>query len=131
MKQKKKWNPVKDRPKEETNTITNWKDEFLEFDELYSTNDKVVFDYNNEYRVILHRNGDTITGIEYYYDFGNSENASNALFKLKSMYGNSGIENILMKDRYVKVIFNNNVFGNLSVSEFRNKYSNLNEIIRV
>ena len=128
---KKKWNPVKDSPREETNTITNWKEEFPEYNELYSTNDKVVFDYNNEFKVILHRDGETITGIEYYYDFGNSENAANALFNLKSMYGNSGIENIMMKDRYVKVIFNDSTFNNLSVSEFKNKYNDLKEIIRV
>ena len=128
---KKKWNPVKDSPREETNTITNWKEEFPEYNELYSTDDKVVFDYNNEFKVILHRDGETITGIEYYYDFGNSENAANALFNLKSMYGNSGIENIMMKDRYVKVIFNDSTFNNLSVNEFRNRYSNLNEIIKL
>ena len=113
------------------NSVSDWKAEFPEYNELCSTDDKVVFDYNNEYRVILHRNGETITGIEYYYDFGSSENAANALFNLKSMYQDSGIENIMMKDRYVKVIFNDSMFNNLSVSTFRNKYSNLNEIVKL
>ena len=113
------------------NSVSDWKAEFPEYNELYSTNDEVVFDYNNEYKVILHRNGETITGIEYYYDFGSNENAANALFNLKSMYQDSGIENIMMKDRYVKVIFNNSMFNNLSVSAFRNRYSNLNEIIKL
>ena len=113
------------------NSVSDWKAEFPEYNELYSTDDKVVFDYNNEYKVILHRNGETITGIEYYYDFGSSENAANALFNLKSMYQDSGIENIMMKDRYVKVIFNDSMFNNLSVSTFRNKYSNLNEIVKL
>ena len=113
------------------NSVSDWKAEFPEYNELYSTNDKVVFDYNNEYKVILHRNGETITGIEYYYDFGSNENAANALFNLKSMYQDSGIENIMMKDRYVKVIFNDSMFNNLSVSAFRNRYSNLNEIVKL
>lgn len=129
---KEKYEPISSESEQDTNnTISSWKEEFPEYSELYSTDDKVVFDCNNEFKVILHRNGDTITGIEYYYDFGSSENAANALFNLKSMYQDSGIENIMMKDRYVKVIFNNNVFSNLSVNEFRNKYSNLNEIIKL
>ena len=37
----------------------------------------------------------------------------------------------MMKDRYVKVIFNDSTFNNLSVSEFKNRYSDLKEIIRV
>lgn len=129
---KEKYEPISIEPEQDTNnTVSSWKEEFPEYSELYSTDDKVVFDCNNEFKIILHRNGDTITGIEYYYDFGSSENAANALFNLKSMYQDSGIENIMMKDRYVKVIFNNNVFSNLSVNEFRNKYSNLNEIIKL
>lgn len=129
---KEKYEPISSEPEQDTNnTISSWKEEFPEYSELYSTDDKVVFDCNNEFKIILHRNGDTITGIEYYYDFGSSENAAKALFNLKSMYQDSSIENIMMKDRYVKVIFNNNVFSNLSVNEFRNKYSNLNEIIKL
>lgn len=129
---KEKYEPISSEPEQDTNnTVSSWKEEFPEYSELYSTDDKVVFDCNNEFKIILHRNGDTIIGIEYYYDFGSSENAANALFNLKSMYQDSGIENIMMKDRYVKVIFNNNVFNNLSVNEFRNKYSNLNEIIKL
>lgn len=47
------------------------------------------------------------------------------------MYENSDVENIMVKDGYVKVIFNDSMFNNLSVSEFRNKFSNLKEITRV
>ena len=129
---KEKYEPISSEPEQDTNnTVSSWKEEFPEYSELYSTDDKVVFDCNNEFKIILHRNGDTIIGIEYYYDFGSRENAANALFNLKSMYQDSGIENIMMKDRYVKVIFNDNVFSNLSVSEFRNRYSNLNEIVKL
>lgn len=127
-----KYEPISSELEQDTNnTVSSWKAEFPEYNELYSTDDKVVFDCNNEFKIILHRDGDTITGIEYYYDFGSSENAAKALFNLKSMYQDSGIENIMMKDRYVKVIFNDSMFNNLSVSEFRNRYSNLNEIVKL
>ena len=127
-----KYEPISSELEQDTNnTVSSWKEEFPEYSELYSTDDKVVFDCNNEFKIILHRDGDAITGIEYYYDFGSSENAANALFNLKSMYQDSSIENIMMKDRYVKVIFNDSMFNNLSVSEFRNRYSNLNEIVKL
>lgn len=129
---KEKYEPISSELEQDTNnTVSSWKEEFPEYNELYSTDDKVVFDCNNEFKIILHRDGDTITGIEYYYDFGSSENAAKALFNLKSMYQDSSIENIMMKDRYVKVIFNDSMFNNLSVSEFRNRYSNLNEIVKL
>lgn len=129
---KEKYEPISSELEQDTNnTVSSWKEEFPEYSELYSTDDKVVFDCNNEFKIILHRDGDTITGIEYYYDFGSSENAANALFNLKSMYQDSGIENIMIKDRYVKVIFNDSMFNNLSVSEFKNRYSNLNEIVKL
>ena len=129
---KEKYEPISSELEQDTNnTVSSWKEEFPEYSELYSTDDKVVFDCNKEFKIILHRDGDAITGIEYYYDFGSSENAANALFNLKSMYQDSSIENIMMKDRYVKVIFNDSMFNNLSVSEFRNRYSNLNEIVKL
>lgn len=122
--------PTSNKPKQNNDEPSNWREYFPEYDEIYSTDDKLVFDYNNEFKVIVHRDGETITGIEYYYDFGSSDNAANSLFKLKSIYENSGVENIMMDDRYVKVIFNDSMFNNLSVSDFRNKYSNLNEIVK-
>ena len=123
--------PATDTPKADvTDTVSDWKSEFPEYDQLYSTDDKIVFDYNNEYRVIVHRNGETITGIEYYYNFGSSENAMNSLPGIVNMYQNSADENIIMKDKYVKVIFNENMYGNLSVSQFINKHTDLRELVR-
>ena len=124
--------PTTDIPQDDgTEDPSNWRENFPDYDKLYTTNDKVVFDCNNEYRVIVHRDGETITGVEYYYDFGSNENVASALRQLKEMYGNSDIENILIKDGCVKVIFNESVFNSLSVSEFKNKFSNLKEITMV
>ena len=124
--------PTTDIPQDDgTEDPSNWRENFPDYDKLYTTNDKVVFDCNNEYRVIVHRDGETITGVEYYYDFGSNENVASALRQLKELYGSSDIENILIKDGCVKVIFNESVFNSLSVSEFRNKFSNLKEITMV
>ncbi len=124
--------PTTDIPQDDgTEDPSNWRENFPDYDKLHTTSDKVVFNCNDEYRVIVHRDGETITGVEYYYDLGSNENVASALRQLKEMYGNSDIENILIKDGCVKVVFNESVFNSLSVSEFRNKFSNLKEITMV
>lgn len=124
--------PTTDIPQDDgTEDPSNWRENFPDYDKLHTTSDKVVFNCNDEYRVIVHRDGEAITGVEYYYDLGSNENVASALRQLKEMYGNSDIENILIKDGCVKVIFNESVFNSLSVSEFRNKFSNLKEITMV
>lgn len=124
--------PTTDIPQDDgTEDPSNWRENFPGYDKLHTTSDKVVFNCNDEYRVIVHRDGEAITGVEYYYDLGSNENVASALRQLKEMYGNSDIENILIKDGCVKVIFNESVFNSLSVSEFRNKFSNLKEITMV
>lgn len=124
--------PTTDTPQDDgTEDPSNWRENFPDYDKLHTTSDKVVFNCNDEYRVIVHRDGEAITGVEYYYDFGSNENVASALRQLKEMYGNSDIENILIKDGCVKVIFNESVFNSLSVSEFRKKFSNLKEITTV
>ena len=124
--------PTTDTPQDDgTEDPSNWRENFPDYDKLHTTSDKVVFNCNDEYRVIVHRDGEAITGVEYYYDLGSNENVASALRQLKEMYGNSDIENILIKDGCVKVIFNESVFNSLSVSEFKNKFSNLKEITMV
>lgn len=124
--------PTTDTPQDDgTEDPSNWRENFPDYDKLHTTSDKVVFNCNDEYRVIVHRDGETIIGVEYYYDLGSNENVASALRQLKEMYGNSDIENILIKDGCVKVVFNESVFNSLSVSEFRNKFSNLKEITMV
>ena len=124
--------PDTDTPEaDDSDTTGDWKEEFPDYDKLHSTKNKTVFNCNDEYRVIVHRDGDTIVGVEYYYDFGSSEEAENALSKIVSMYGNESVENILMKGSCVKVIFNEDMFNGLSLSEFKNKYSDLKEIVKL
>ena len=124
--------PTTDTPQDDgTEDPSNWRENFPDYDKLHTTSDKVVFNCNDEYRVIVHRDGETITGVEYYYDLGSNENVASALLQLKEMYGSSDIENILIKDGCVKVIFNESAFNGLSVSEFKNKFSNLTEITMV
>ena len=124
--------PTTDTPQDDgTEDPSNWRENFPDYDKLHTTSDKVVFNCNDEYCVIVHRDGEAIIGVEYYYDLGSNENVASALLQLKKIYGSSDIENILIKDGCVKVIFNESAFNGLSVSEFKNKFSNLTEITMV
>lgn len=104
-------------------------EQFPEYKEIYSDDTKIVYDYNNEYKIIIHKNGDEIIGIEHYYNFENENAANNALASLKSEYTNS--EAIFQKGQYVKVILNEEIYKNLTIADIRQHYSQLHEIIKL
>ena len=104
---------------------------FPEYSEVYSSEDMIVYNFNDEYKIVIHTDGDKIIGIEHYYDFGNEFNADNSLNRLMNQYSsNENLENIVQNDRYVKVIFDEEMYENMSIEDIRNKYSNLTEVIR-
>ena len=92
----------------------------------------IVYNFNDEYKIVIHTDGDKIIGIEHYYDFGNEFNADNSLNRLMNQYSsNENLENIVKNDRYVKVIFDEEMYENMSIEDIRNKYSNLTEIVKI
>lgn len=111
---------------------SNTQEQFPEYSEVYSDETKIVYNYNDKYRIIVHKDGDKVTGIEHYYNFENANNANNALESLKLEYSsNQNVEKIIQKGQYVKVLFNEKTYGNLTIADIRNKYSGLNEIIKL
>lgn len=111
---------------------TNPLEQFPEYKEVYSDENKIVYDYNNEYRIIVHKEGNEIIGIEHYYKFDSETAATNALNSLKLEYSNNAnMENIVQKGQYVKVIFKEEMYENLTIPEIRKQYSQLSEIIKL
>jgi len=114
------------------NNKTHPLEQFPEYNEVYSDETKIVYDYNNEYRIIVHKDGDEIIGIEHYYKFGSETEATNALNSLKLEYNdNINMENIVQKGQYVKVIFKEEMYENLTIPEIRKQYSQLSEIVKL
>ena len=115
------------------NVVTiNPLDEFPKYEEVYSNENRIVYNFNDKYKIVIHTDGDKIIGIEHYYDFKNQFNADSALDKLMVEYGNnSNLENIVQNDRYVKVIFDENMYNNLTIDDIRKQYSDLKEIVRL
>ncbi len=91
--------------------------------------DQIIYNYNNEYQIIIHRNGDVVTGIEHYYDFGTREAANNAITTLLQKYQQDNyFDKLIQQDQYIKITFKEELYKNLTVTELQQKYSSLNTI---
>lgn len=112
---------------EQKNTI----EYFPDFKEVYSDESRIVYNYKDDCRIIIHKNGNEITGIEHYYKFDNENIADKALGILTETYKtNNNIENIIQKGNYVKVIFKEEVYTNMPLNDIQNKYKDLKEIVK-
>ena len=102
---------------------------FHDYDKLVSDDTKIVYNCNDEYKIIIHKDGDKITGIEHYFDFGTEESAKNAISTLEQQYkSEANFDKIIQNDRYIKVIFNENEYKSLTISDIKLKYSTLTQI---
>lgn len=102
---------------------------FPEYDELYSTDNQIVYNYNDEYKVVVHYEGDQVTAIEHYYDFSTNEAATAAVEQLQLEYqNNENFDRIIQNDRYVKVLFKDDMYNNMSLTEIKEQYNNLEEV---
>ena len=115
-----------------SNERLNRINDFPDYKEVYSDESRIVYDYKDEYRIIIHKDGDEIIGIEHYYKFDNENLADQALSVLADKYKfDNNIENIIQKGNYVKVVFKEDVYSNMTLADIKNKYKDLNEIFRI
>lgn len=106
-------------------------EEFPKYEELYSDDTKIVYNYNDEYKIIIHKDGDKIIGIEHYYDFETSTSAHQAIDTLTAEYSaNTNFDKIVQCDRYVKVIFKEDMYKDISLNDFKEKYKDLDEVLK-
>lgn len=112
---------------QKNNTI---EEQFIEYEKLYSTNDKVVYNYNDKYKIVIHHENGRITGVEHYYNYQNTEEAIKAIGQLNVDYKNvENFNKIIQKDNLVKVIFKENMFKNISLDKFKENYKSLEEVL--
>ncbi len=102
---------------------------FHDYDKLVSDDTKIVYNCNDEYKIVVHKDGDKIIGIEHYYDFGTESSAQNAMSTLQQQYNTTeNFDKIIQKDRYIKVLFNENEYKDLTISDIKTKYATLAQI---
>ena len=107
------------------------KEDFPKYQELYSTDDKIVYNYNDEYKVIIHHEDGKVTGVEHYYDYKTTEDATIAVEQLKLEYkDNENFDQIVQKGQYVKVLFKEDMYKNITLDKVKENYKDLKEILK-
>ena len=105
-------------------------EDFPKYEELYSTDDKIVYNYNDEYKVVIHHEDGKITGVEHYYDYKTTEDATTAVEQLKLEYkDNENFDQVIQKDQYVKVLFKEDTYKDMTLDQFKENYKDLEEVL--
>ena len=103
---------------------------FPKYDELYSTSNQIVYNCNDEYKVVIHHENGKITGVEHYYDYKTTEAATTAAEQLKLEYQNvENFDQVIQKDQYVKVLFKEESYKDISLSQIKENYKDLEEVL--
>lgn len=121
---------------ERENSISTYKEnnlneeQFIEYEKLYSTNDKVVYNYNDKYKIVIHHKNGRITGVEHYYNYKTQEEAIKAIEQLNIDYKNvENFNKIVQKNNLIKVIFKEEMFKNIPLDKFKENYKMLEEVL--
>lgn len=121
--------PVTNIPVSDTVNADN--QEFPPYEEIYSDNNKIVYNYNDGYKIIIRHDGEKITSIEHYYDLSTAKNAQIKFDELNNKYSSmEGFKEAIQNDRYIKIFFKDEIFKDLTLSNIKSKYSNLEEVRR-
>ena len=105
-------------------------EQFPKYEELYSTDNQIVYNCNDEYKVVVHYEDDKITAIEHYYDFETKEAATEAIEKLQIEYEKlENFDKIIQNDRYIKVLFKEEMFIDKTITEIKENYTELKEVV--
>ena len=120
-------NNNQNKPSEEKLPI---EEQFPKYEELYSTDDKIVYNYNDEYKVVIHHEDGKITGVEHYYDYKTTEAATTAAEQLKLDYKDvENFDQVIQKDQYVKVLFKEDTYKDMTLDQFKENYKDLEEVL--
>ncbi len=99
---------------------------FDTYEDVLSNDNRLVIESDDGYKIVVHKDGDTVAAIEHYYDFETSDNASNNIMFIKLQYGDkSYFQEVLQQGQYVKVIMKPEVYGTSSLEEISKIYSDL------
>ena len=96
---------------------------------LYSDDTKLVFNFSGVYQIVYYYSGDKITGLEYYYNYGDSATAKYAVSAIKANYTNeNNIKSVEQKGKYIIVKFEEGEYKDQTVEEIKQTYSYLEQI---
>lgn len=96
---------------------------------LYSDDNKIVFNYMDVYYITYYHEGEQITGLEYVYKYDNSETAKIAKTMLDSTYAeDSNVKDLVVKGKYIIITFNEEAYKDETLEDVKTTYSYLEQI---
>lgn len=114
--------------KKDEELIKEIKEKLLEYDELYSDENKLVYNSEDEYKVVVHYKDDKVLTLEYYFDFETESKANTSIELLKKEFPD--IENVVQEGRYVKAIFKEDLYKDLTLKEIKEEFKDLEELVK-
>jgi hypothetical protein len=117
---------------DDTNTNTNDTNEESETDlKLYSDDSKIVFNFNDLYYITYYHNGETITGLEYVYDYGSYETAKMYVdsYAINDSYKQeNNVKSIKQNGQYLIITFNESEYEDQTLESIKQTYSYLEQV---
>ena len=112
-------------------TTTEFDDYWPDYDALASDDDKLVYNCDDEFKLIVHTNGDEVTGLEHMFKFASDDEALDGLEKIKQDYKDvDNVDKIILNDNLIKVLFNKLAFKDLTKEDAKTMYEHLGEITK-
>lgn len=107
-------------------------DKFPDYNELITDNDKIVFESEDGYKVVIHKDADNIVGFEHYYSFNSEAEATAAMEKIKYLYqDNEYFDSITQSGRYIKVLFKSDVYEDWTMNSVEELYKDFDGFMKV
>ena len=111
---------------------TEFDDYWPDYDTLVSDEDKLVYNCDDEFKLIVHTDGDEVTGLEHMFKFASEDEALGGLEKIKQDYKDvDNVDKIILNDNLIKVLFNKLAFKDLTREDAKTMYEHLGEITSV
>ncbi len=107
--------------------------EFEDYADIVTNDEQLVFEVNEEYKIIVHHGTDNqISSVEHYYDFGSKENALELFDDIKAQYeGTYYFEDIVQDGQYIKVILDKDVYKDFTLEDLISRYEKVNGYVKV
>lgn len=93
-------------------------DEFVDYDTLLSNDTQLVYEYDNGCKLVIYKDGDTIIGVEHYFDLSKC-NMSTLDIKHKYV-DNEFFSELVEEDNLVKVVLKSSMYENRTVTDIKN-----------
>lgn len=108
--------------------IAEIKKKFIVSDELYTDDEKYVYESKDGHRVVIHYDDEGVLSLEYYYYYENEEEAKKNIDVLKDKFAN--VEDVVQEGNTLKVIFKDSLYKDAKVEDVKKRYKEMDEVVK-